>query len=93
MDGDSYNCVDYLRDDAIIRSLRCCSVFKELMMATEKVTAVDNLTKEERMLVVSALVLKRSSVVRASKSETNPDVVRIRAKEADEINNLILKFS
>lgn len=53
----------------------------------------DTLSKEERSLVVAALVLKRSSIMRAVKSETNAQVVEIRSKEVDEVNRLITKFS
>lgn len=60
---------------------------------TSKGVSVDMLTKDERMLVVAALVLKRSSVMRAVKSEINAQVVEIRSKEVDEVNNLIRKFS
>lgn len=53
----------------------------------------DSLSKEERSLVVAALVMKRASIIRATKAETNAEVVKIRAKEVDEVNNLINKFS
>jgi len=61
--------------------------------ATSKGVSVDLLTKDERMLCVAALTLKRASILRAVKSEINPQVVEIRSKEVDEVNNLIRKFS
>lgn len=54
---------------------------------------VDQLSKEERGLIVAALVMKRASIIRATKAETNAEVVKIRAKEVDEVNVLINKFS
>ena len=61
-------------------------------MATASVT-VDSISREERSLVVAGLVMKRASILRASKVETNSAVIEIRAKEVDEINKLITKFS
>lgn len=55
--------------------------------------SVDQLSKEERGLIVAALVMKRASIIRATKAETNAEVVKIRAKEVDEVNVLINKFS
>lgn len=60
-------------------------------MAT--VPTVDQLTKAERSVIVAALVMKRASIMRSAKSETNSEVVQIRSKEVDEVNNLIQKFS
>lgn len=57
------------------------------------VPSVDQLSKAERSVIVAALVLKRASIMRAAKSETNSEVVQIRSKEVDEVNNLIQKFS
>lgn len=65
-------------------------------MATASIPApipVDSLNKDERMLCVASLVLKRASVMRAAKSEINSQIVEIRSKEVEEINNLIKKFS
>lgn len=65
-------------------------------MATDKTSVgvdVNLLTKEERMLVVAALGMKRASIMRAVKSEINAQVVEIRSREVDEVNNLIRKFS
>lgn len=55
--------------------------------------SVDLLSKSERMLCVSSLLLKRASILRAVKSETNGQIVDIRSKEVDEVNALIHKFS
>lgn len=64
-------------------------------MATSTSVGIDvnMLSKDERMLCVSSLMLKRASVMRAVKSEINAQIVEIRSKEVDEINNLIKKFS
>ena len=65
-------------------------------MATDKTSVgvdVNLLSKEERMLVVASLIMKRASIMRAVKSEINAQVVEIRSKEVDEVNNLIRKFS
>lgn len=64
----------------------------ELNMANAT-PSVDQLSKAERSVIVSALVLKRSSIMRSAKAETNSEVVQIRSREVDEVNNLIQKFS
>lgn len=53
----------------------------------------DTVTPVERSLIVAGLTLKRASILRASKVETNSAVIEIRAKEVDELNKLITKFS
>lgn len=61
--------------------------------ATVKGIDVNLLTKDERMLCVASLVLKRASVMRAVKAEINSQVVEIRSREVEELNALIRKFS
>ena len=53
---------------------------------------VDNLSKDERALVVAALELKRASVARAAKSEPNAKIVELRSVELAAIDALIIKF-
>lgn len=63
------------------------------MATAEKITNVDQLSKDERAIVVASLTLKRASVLRAMKSETNQAVVEARSKESAAIDALIARFS
>jgi len=69
------------------------AVLLEFIVMATTVVSADAISKEERSLVVSGLIMKRASILRASKVETNSQVIEIRAKEVDEINKLITKFS
>lgn len=55
--------------------------------------SIDSLSKDERAIVVAALDLKAASVSRAARSESNPAVVEIRAREHAAIQALIARFS
>lgn len=63
------------------------------MAATDKVTSIDQLTKDERAIVAAALELKSSSVSRAAKAEKNAAVAELRQREILAINALIARFS
>lgn len=63
------------------------------MATAEKIVNVDQLSKDERALVVASLTLKRASVLRAMKAETNQAVVEVRSKESAAIEALIGRFS
>lgn len=61
-------------------------------MASEKITSIDQLTKDERAIVVAALGLKYGSVARAVKAESNQAIAEMRIREGEAIAALTNRF-
>lgn len=55
-------------------------------------SSVDVLSKSERELVVAGLTLKKASLERSIRTESNPEIRSLRSLEADAAASLILKF-
>lgn len=63
------------------------------MATSDKVTSVDALSKDERAIVVSALILMGSSLSRAIKSERDEVVKERRIQSLAQIDVLKARFS
>lgn len=61
-------------------------------MATN-VTKVDDFSKEDRALIVTALKLQKASYERAARAERDPMIAELRGKAASYCDLLIARFS
>lgn len=65
------------------------------MAASDKsasVPSLNDLSAEDRLVVVSALELKAASVLRAQRAESNPAVAQIRGQEYAALQSLAARF-